>query len=342
MTNLSADALISLSDIKVALENIAPCIVHTPIITSDVLNASLGHDLFFKLESQQISGSFKLRGVINTLVNLKNSGVKIKKIVTYGTGNHATALAYAVPKFLDAQVEVFLPSFASNTKKLIIERYGATLTTTQTRQEAEDRAYAAAMEEDVVLIPPSSDKRIIAGAGTVAYEALLELKDIDAIFVPIGGGGLASGTLISAKSIDPKIKVFAGEPKNANDAAISLKQGKIFRFKNSPETLADGARTLGVTELIFSYIKNLDGIFEISEREIAYWTVWFTHLTKMSCEPTSALALAAAFRWLKIQKSKKRVLVTITGANFSNQTYQALYAKDYLETEPINFNFTEE
>ena len=342
MLSISLKDPITYEHIKAAHAALSPHIIKTPIISSTVLNTLLGHEIFFKLENQQITGSFKIRGVLNKLLDLKKKNSMINTIVTYGTGNHAIALSYATPKFFDARVEVFIPSFAAPSKIHAIQKNGATLHLTKTRQEAEERAQEAATNHGAVLIPPSSDPSIVAGAGTVVYEALQEMDNVAALFVPLGGGSLASGSLIAANSIYPDIQVFAGEPKNANDAAISVKQGKIFRFQNSPETLADGAKTLGVTPMIFEYIKNLDGIIEISEREIAYWTVWFTRMTQISCEPTSALALAAAIQWLKTKKTPQKVLVVISGSNTGQEIYQSLCTKQYTCIEPNDFQPHEE
>lgn len=329
------------SNVTTALARISGFAKQTPIIQSSVLNEQLGHELVFKAESLQKTGSFKVRGVLNTLLSLKERGELPRSISAYSTGNHGLALAWAAREF-DLKLNLYLPNFTAKIKHKIAQSYGANVIATKTRSEAEELAILDGKREGCMLIPPSDHDDIIAGAGTASYEVLKDDQKFDAVFVPCGGGGLASGTYLATRLASPNTKVFAAEPKQANDAAISYNTGKIFRFKESPETLADGARTLGVTERIFNYIKCIDGVLEISEREIAYWTIWSNHLLKIVSEPTAALGLAAANRWLVTQQQKKRVLIILSGGNVDNDAYQTIWSKNYLDIEPKNFNFDEE
>ena len=152
------------------------------------------------------------------------------------------------------------------------------------------RSAKKASEEGAYFIHPFDDDQIISGQGTACYEALQELQNIDAVFVSCGGGGLISGTLLATKLFSNNIKVFGGEPENCNDAAISLRQKKLHIFDTLPVTIADGIRTLSISERTFSYLKKSKGIIETSEEEIIYWTQWIQHLLKTACEPSSAVA----------------------------------------------------
>lgn len=324
-----------------AFDRISSHTKQTPLVTSSVLNNCLGHELVFKTESLQKTGSFKVRGVLNTLLSLKEQNALPSKISAYSTGNHGLALAWAAEKF-DIKLNLYLPSFTAKIKQRIAQSYGTNVILTKTRSEAEERALADALATDCMLIPPSDHDDIIAGAGTASFEVLKDDQNYNAIFVPCGGGGLASGTYLTTKLLSPSTMVFAGEPKQANDIAISYHTNKIFRFNESPETLADGARTLGITERIFNYIKLINGVFEISEREIAYWTMWTNHLLKITSEPTTALATAAAHRWLSTQQDKKRVLIILTGGNTDNESYQLIWSRNYLDINPRDFNYDEE
>jgi threonine dehydratase len=252
---------------------------------------------------------------MNSILRLKEQGVKPTKIVTYGTGNHATALSWASRLILGCETQACLPAFVRQNKLDNIKRYGGSVTITKTRAEAEELAHELSKQDGCILIPPSSNDDVIAGAATVAYEIFNETHDLDAIFVPIGGGSHASGTLLSRGTFSPSTKVYAAEPENANDASISYRTGQLFRFKDTPPTIADGVTTLGVTPKIFEHIKKLDGIYEISEQEIEYWTIWFKHLTGIDCETTSALSLAAAYRFNREHGAGKRLAVVITGSN---------------------------
>lgn len=326
-------------EISSALKRISPFIADTPIIFSQELNDLLGHEFLFKLENLQVSGSFKVRGILSSLTKLKGTSDFPNKVVTYGTGNHGVALSFACKKIFNIDVEVFLPKFASHVKIDKIIANGGKITITQTRDEAEQKALEAGAEPGCFLLPPSDNDEIIYGAGTIAYEVLSQVDDIDAVFVPIGGGGLASGTLLAKNALSPNTKVFASEPLNANDAARSYRDNKIFRFAQSPQTIADGATTLGVVPRVFEHIKQLDGIFEITEYEIEYWTAWFWKLTKIQCEPTSSLALAGAFRFVSNIKDKQKILIVVTGNNFDSSIYSDIASKDYLSVCPTNLRY---
>lgn len=328
-------------EVEKAYKNIYGQVNHTPIISSSLLNEFLNHEIFFKVESLQKTGAYKIRGILNTLISLQKQNNLPKKIVAYSTGNHGLALAWATKKF-GIDFELFMPEFTSKVKQRIAEYYGAKLFLTATRAETEAQSIDAANKPGVLWVPPSDMDSIIAGAGTVVYESLKDLQNIDAIFAPIGGGGLCAGSYLAKEMLNPKAKLFGCEPIQANDAARSYNSGEIFRFESSPETIADGVRTLGITPKLFEYIKKLDGIIEISEREILYWTAWFIHLLKNICEPTAALSMAGAFRWLKNNETKKRVLVIISGGNMDETTHQTVWAKNPLQTLPNEFNFDTE
>lgn len=328
--------MLALGDIEAAAKRIKPLINRTSVVSSSRLNEYLGHSLFFKAECMQKVGAFKARGASNALAWLKEQGKLPKKVVAFSSGNHAQAVAWAASRF-GMQSEIFMPENVSKVKKQATESYGAKVVLCKTRQEAEEKARIAA-EKGAVLIPPYDNDQIICGQGTACLEALSQVRDIDAVFAPCGGGGLLSGTLIAAKGISKSIKVFGGEPAIANDAAKSIRANKIFKWKSMPMTIADGARTLAVSERTLQYLKKLDGFYEISEEEIKYWTQWMCHLLKLHCEPTSALGLAAAYHWLKGQKARKNVLIIISGGNMDKKTVDEVWDRDYLIIEPGKFN----
>jgi len=311
----------------------------TDVVSSPELNKMLGHEIYFKLENLQKTGSFKFRGALYTVLKLKNNPPK--HIVTYGTGNHAVALAWAASEFLGIKVKAYLPTFTSEIKKNLIKKYGAEIIFTDTRLEAEAGAKNEAKKDGTILLAPSDNDDIIAGAGTVALEALEQLdhNKIDAIFFPIGGCSLASGTVVAARTLSPETQIYGAEPKNANDASMSYKANKICQLSTSPETIADGAKTMRISERVFPYLKKLDGVYEITEMEIEYWTAWYNYLIKYKCEPTSALALAGAFRWLKKQEQKQKILVIITGSHMNEAVDKEISSKNYLDITPNNFDY---
>jgi threonine dehydratase len=299
-----------------ALSRMYEYIVKTPLVKIPAFDDDTGHDVVFKLENLQITGSFKSRGVINYIQHYLDSNKVIpNKFVTYGTGNHGAALAWAGQnlKFVS---HIFLSKFAEKYKMNLIAAYGGLLTICEDRKEAEQFAFEEAAKENNILVPTADNLDIIIGAGTILYEiAQQDPKEFDAVFLPIGGGSLASGSLMVKGLLNLNTKIFAGEPEAANDVAISLKSGKLFRFEKEPNTIADAAKSLGVSENIYTRIKSLDGVYEISEQEIAYWTNYFSQHSSYSCEPTSALAIASAYRWLRTQQSRKKVVIIISGDN---------------------------
>jgi len=308
--------------IRTAHARIAPHIHRTPLMGSALLDDWLGHEVNFKVEGFQKGGAFKIRGAMNALLGLQEEGKLPREVVAFSSGNHAQAVAMAA-KMLGVRATVIMPRFVSTIS------YGAELLLTDTRRQAEIVA-GEKVAQGAHLLHPSADDRVIAGQGTACLEALEDCGRPDAIFATCGGGGLLSGTWLAAQLLAPEALVFGAEPLMANDAARSCREGHIVSFDDSPMTIADGARTLHISEITFAYLRRLAGFYEVSEEEIIYWTQWLNHLLKVVVEPTSAVAMAAAFQWLKTQKSKRRVLVILSGGNVDAESYRKIWAKDYL------------
>ncbi len=324
---------LTLKDIQAAKKRIDPYINQTPILTSSLLNEWLGHDIFFKAENFQKIGAFKARGGVNTLAWLLENGRRPKHIVANSSGNHAQAVAYAAKQF-NIPATIYMAAYSSKVKVQATKAYGAEVVLSETRDMTDAKVAEAAKQEGTFWIPPFNHEQVICGQGTAAYEALTELKDIDAVFTPCGGGGLTSGTLIATRGLAPKAKMFGVEPLNANDAAESLRKGSIQRLPRVPDTLADGAMTMAVGDTTFEYLKQLDGFFEIEEEYLVYWTQWLTHLLKCRIEPTCAMPMEAIRRWLRTQKTKQRVLMVISGGNIDQQTTQKIWKTDCLTQIP--------
>lgn len=324
---------LTLADIQAAKKRIDPYINVTPILSSSLLNQWLGHEIFFKCENFQKIGAFKARGGLNTVAWLRENGQQPKHIVANSSGNHAQAVAYAGQQF-GIPTTIFMPEYSSEVKIQATEGYGAGVVLSKTRDITDALVREAATKEGTYWIPPFNHEQVICGQGTAAFEALSELDGIDAVFTPCGGGGLTSGTLIAARGLAPKAKMFGVEPLNANDAAESLRKGSIQRLSGIPNTLADGAMTMAVGELTFKYLKQLDGFYEIAETHIVYWTQWLTHLLKCRLEPTCAMPMQAVVEWLGTQNAKKRVLVVISGGNMDQTTSRKIWEKDCLNQKP--------
>jgi threonine dehydratase len=329
MTNLK---FMEPSIVNVALNRIKKHINKTPLLQSQAINKMLASDIYFKFEGMQKVGAFKARGAINTLLHLKEQNQLPENVVAYSSGNHAQAVAWAAQQ-LGIKATIIIPSQASPIKIAATKSYGAQVILTKERQEAEDLAHEKS--KDNFLLPPYDHDDVIAGQGTAALEAWKEAGDFDAVFAPCGGGGLISGTYLATQLFSQNAKVYAAEPQIANDAAQSFKTGTISRFETTPMTIADGTRTLSISERTFQYIKKLNGFYEISEENIIYWTQWLTHLLKINLEPTSALGMAGAFKWIQEGNRDKRILIIVSGGNIDSTTYVKMWEKNHLENIPM-------
>lgn len=325
--------MLTLQDIKDAKRRIEPYINKTPILSSSLLNNWLGHDIYFKCENFQKIGAFKVRGGVNTVSWLLENGECPGHLVANSSGNHAQAVAFAAQQF-NIPATIFMPEYSSKVKVQATRGYGAKVVLSETRDVTDEKVREAAQEPGTYWIPPYNHEQVICGQGTAVYEALTELEKVDAVFAPCGGGGLLSGSLIASRGLSPTTKVFGVEPLNANDAAESLRKGSIQRLSRVPDTLADGAMTMAVGDITFEYLKQLDGFYEIEEAFLIYWTQWLTHLLKCRIEPTCAMSMEAVRRWLKNQKTKKRVLVVISGGNVDQATTQKIWLDDCLQSPP--------
>lgn len=293
---------------------------HTPLIQSTKLNKLFNCNIFFKIEALQKTGSFKIRGILHHLLKLKKNNNCPQKIVTYSTGNHGIALAYS-SELLGLNARIYLPKNTNIIKGKIAVSYGAEVIYTNTRQEAEERAKKDE-ELGFYFVHPSDNNDIILGAGTACYEALLCNRKFDAIFASCGGGGLLSGSYLAKEYLSPSTLLIGCEPQKANDAFLSRKSGNIYRFNETPNTIADGLRALSISPRSFEYIKKLDDFLIASEEEIINWTVWLTHLLKITCETSAALPAACAAQLLKKNVKFNNILIIISGGNIDPGFYQ--------------------
>ena len=323
----------SFKDIIEAKDRINKFIVDTPIVSSSILNDWLGHRIFFKADSFQKIGAFKSRGASNAISFLVEEDEKPKRIVANRSGNHAQAVAWASSQF-GIPSTIFMPDYASKIKIQATRSYGAEVVLSPTRDESDDKVLNASRNEGVCWLPPFNNKQVIAGQGTATLEALRKLKSIDAVFAPCGGGGLLSGALITTRKMCPSAKVIGAEPLNANDAVQSVRMNSIQRLKGIPNTIADGAMTMAVGDITFEFLKKLDEFYEVEEEKIIYWTQWLNHLLKIQIEPTCAMTMDAAFRWLKKQSQKKEILIIISGGNVDDITRMKIWKQNYLNITP--------
>jgi threonine dehydratase len=323
--------------INQAYKRIENYIDNTPLLYSEILNKLMSSNVYFKMDAMQKTGSFKLRGVLNSLLTLKEIRQMPKKIVSYSTGNHALAMAYTA-KLFGIHARVYLPANVSSIKKDTARYYEAEVIEVETRSQAEELALQD-KKRGFYYLHPSDNDEIIAGAGTMCYEALKTMQNYtttkpDAIFASCGGGGLLAGTYLAKELLSPYSQVIGAEPRLANDAYKSLRANRIIRFSNSPKTIADGLRTLSISLRTFHYLKKLDGFYLLDEEAIYRWTAWIIQTTKVICEPSGAICMAAASNWLKAHGPGKTVLILISGGNIDPTIYLDLFQRNYLEKLP--------
>jgi threonine dehydratase len=279
-------------EIQAARERLKGWANVTPIITSRTLNRMLNAEVFFKCENLQRVGAFKFRGAFNAISQLSDEQ-KARGIIAYSSGNHGQAVA-SVSQMLDIKATVVMPNNAVAIKRAATEGYGANVIEYDPNvRMREDIAKQLALEHGYTTIPPFDHADVIAGQGTVALEMFEEIGNLDLLLVPCGGGGLLSGSAISAKAVSPDCRVMGIEPELADDATRSFHTGKLHTVQNPP-TIADGARTPSLGDITFPLVlEYVDDMKIVSERSIMEAVKFFFYRMKQVVEPSGALGLAA-------------------------------------------------
>ncbi len=295
-----------------AYERIKHQVKHTPVLTSQSINDILGCSIFFKCENFQKVGAFKFRGASNAVLSL-NEKQSRNGVATHSSGNHAQALALAgsmrnIPSY------IVMPDNSPKVKSDAVAGYGGNIIYCKPTLEARESTLEKVVNDTgAEFIHPYNNFNVICGQGTAALELLREIRELDIVMTPVGGGGLLSGTSISVKALSPNTLVIAGEPKGSDDAFKSLQKGGIVPSVN-PKTIADGLLTsLGV--LTFEIIRsNVSEIIIVSEESIisAMRLIW--ERMKIIIEPSSAVPVAAILD-NKDKFSGKRVGIILSGGN---------------------------
>ena len=304
------------SDVHQASQRIAAYIHRTPVLTSSTLNDLVGLELHFKCENFQRSGAFKMRGATNAVLQLSKAECETG-VVTHSSGNHGAALALA-GSLSDVPVWVVVPEDAPSFKRRAIERYGATLVNCgPTLEDREVVAQQVRCETGATFIPPYNDERIVAGQGTAALELIETVVDLDEVWVPVGGGGLASGCVVALQGSG--VRVCGSEPELADDAYRSLAL-QTLQPALPPTTIADGLRTaLGSITFAILNAYGLE-IRLVSEAAIVAAQKLIYECLKIVVEPSSAVPLAALVDRKLDQVGEytggvSRVGVILTGGN---------------------------
>ena len=303
---------LTLTTIRAAHERIKSHIHRTPVLSSTILNKKLGAEIFFKCENMQKVGAFKARGACNAVMSLNGDQMR-RGVVTHSSGNHGAALAWAAG-LRGAKATIVVPNNAPRPKKFAIEAYGARIVYCEPNVAAREAAVAKLIaEENLELVHPFNDYRVMNGQGTAALELLEEVPDLDIVMSPLGGGGLLSGTVVASKGVKPGIKVFGGEPAGADDGYRSFTSG--IRITDAvPNTICDGLRT-GLGDKTFDIIRtNVDGIALSSEESIVRAMRMTWELLKIICETSCCPPLGAILEG-NLDVKNKRVGIILTGGN---------------------------
>ena len=310
------------ADVEAAASRIAGVANRTPVQTSRTLNELLGAQVFLKCENFQRMGAFKFRGAFNALSKFSPEQRK-RGVVAFSSGNHAQGIALSA-KILNMPATIVMPHDAPAAKVAATKGYGANVVVYD--RYSEDREAIGrrlANEQGLTLIPPYDHPDVLSGQGTAAKELFEEVGALDALFVPLGGGGLLSGTALSTRALSAQCALFGVEPEAGNDGQQSFRSGEIVHI-DTPKTIADGAQTQYLGNFTFDIIKrDVNDILTASDAELIEAMKFFAARMKMIVEPTGCLGLAAALGRKESLKGK-RVGVLISGGNIDLERFCSL------------------
>ncbi|MCL2553086.1 MAG: threo-3-hydroxy-L-aspartate ammonia-lyase [Actinomycetia bacterium] len=311
-------------DVRAAAARIEGRAHRTPVLRSRLVDEQTGARVLFKCENLQRMGAFKFRGAYNALARF-SAEQRRAGVVAYSSGNHAQAVALAA-RLLDIPATIVMPLDAPAAKVAATKGYGGDVVTydryTEDR-EAIGRALAA--ERGLTLVPPYDHADVIAGQGTAAKELFEDEGPLDALFVPLGGGGLLSGTALTAAALAPGCRLVGVEPEAGDDARRSLREGRIVHI-DTPRTIADGAQTQHLGELTFAVLRRArPDVVTATDAELVDAMAVFATYLKLVVEPTGCLGLAAVRR-MREELRGQRVGVIVSGGNVDPARLAALLA----------------
>lgn len=313
--NLHIDPLpvtTALADVRAAAARIGPSIHRTPLLPNHSLSERIGVEVRLKCENLQRAGSFKIRGALNALLQLGDDERR-RGVVAFSSGNHAQGVALAA-KLLGIKATIVMPEGSVAAKVAATQAYGAEVVMSGVTAATRDTvAREIAAKSGAAVIPPFDDERIIAGAGTVGLEIVEEWPEVNTIVVPLGGGGLLSGTALASTSVKPSVDVYGVEPRAGNDGELSFKSGHIVTI-DPPKTIADGARTLAIGQRNFAIIRaRVRDVVSVEDDVLLDALKFAIYRTKLVIEPTGALGIAALM--VGGIKARGPVAIVVSGGN---------------------------
>lgn len=321
---MTSSPSISLDDVRDAARRLAGVANRTPVLRSRSLNDLIGAEVLFKCENFQRVGAFKFRGAYNAMSRLTRSQLA-KGVVAYSGGNHAQGVALAARE-LGTSAVILMPEDSPRSKRAGAMSYGAEIITYD--RHSEDRIALGdvlAVERDLTLIPSYDHPHVIAGQGTAALELLAEVDGLDALIVPVGGGGLIAGSALAVKGVSPRIRMIGVEPAAGDDTRRSLAAGARVSIP-APATIADGQVACIPGEFTFPVTQRLvDDIVLVGDDDIRLAMRTAFERLKIVVEPSGATPLAALLT-ARISPLPARVGVIISGGNIDAARFAELCA----------------
>ncbi|MDR0243767.1 MAG: threo-3-hydroxy-L-aspartate ammonia-lyase [Burkholderia sp.] len=319
---MNSPTLPTYDDVAAAAARLEGHAHRTPVMTSRTVDEALGAQVFFKCENLQRMGAFKFRGAFNALSRF-NAEQRRHGVVAFSSGNHAQAIALSA-RILGIPATIVMPQDAPAAKMAATRGYGGNVVTyDRYTEDREQIGRDLAEQHGLTLIPPYDHADVIAGQGTAAKELFDEVGPLDAVFAPLGGGGLLSGTALATRALSPHATLYGVEPEAGNDGQQSFRSGAIVRI-DTPRTIADGAQTQYLGNLTFPIIRrDVDDILTATDAELVDCMRFFATRLKIVVEPTGCLSFAAARR-MKDALQGKRVGVVVSGGNVDLENFCAL------------------
>ncbi|KAG8153542.1 threo-3-hydroxy-L-aspartate ammonia-lyase [Burkholderia catarinensis] len=316
---MNSPTLPTYDDVAAAAARLEGHAHRTPVMTSRTIDEALGAQVFFKCENLQRMGAFKFRGAFNALSRF-DATQRRRGVVTFSSGNHAQAIALSA-RMLGIPATIVMPQDAPAAKMAATRGYGGNVVTyDRYTDDREQIGRDLAAKHGLTLIPPYDHADVIAGQGTAAKELFDEVGPLDAVFTPLGGGGLLSGTALATRALSPHAKLYGVEPEAGNDGQQSFRSGAIVHI-DTPRTIADGAQTQHLGNLTFPIIRrDVDDILTATDAELVDCMRFFATRMKIVVEPTGCLSFAAVRR-MKDALQGKRVGVVISGGNVDLESF---------------------
>ena len=321
--------MVTFRELQQAQKTIDPYVKSTLMVRSDFLSELCNGEIFLKLENQQVTHSFKIRGVMNKLLSLSTEE-KTRGVVTASAGNHGQAVAFGA-KELGFSAKIVVPTNTPKIKVDGIKEYDADLLLFgETYPEAEKKAKEIATKEGLLYISPYNDELIVAGHGTIGLEILEELPNVDAVLVPVGGGGLIAGISIAIKSQRPNVQVIGVQSEAVPIMYESLKAGKIVPpHRHEPNTIAEGlAGGIEKGSITFTIAQqHVDEVILVREESIrhAVYLIWKNEKQKVEGSGVVGAAMLLENRDSFIGQT---VAVVVTGGNIDDSLFKSILASE--------------